>query len=303
VPIGVAIVPKGPKGELWVADPQDSRAEEFNSAGEYIRSTEGGALVEPNFVAVATNGNVWLTDPRATNLKEFSSEGTFIGPTLPLGGEPVGVAVASDGSLEVTDRYHSVVDELSSTGEYLSQFGAEGSGTGQLSGPQGLSIDGSDKLWVTDSRNNRVEAFSSTGGYITQFGSGVFSDPGAVAVASGVAYVTDYENSRVERWEIWESLPTVVTLAASSVAQTSATLNATVNPNGAKVSECSLEYGTSNSYGSSAPCTPSPGSGTSPVAVSASVTGLTSGTTYHFRVSATNAGGTSNGSDQTFNTP
>jgi hypothetical protein len=76
-----------------------------------------------------------------------------------------------------------------------------------------------------------------------------------------------------------------------------------VNPNGGKVSACNLEYGTTTSYGSSAPCTPSPGSGTSAVAVSAAVTGLTSGTTYHFRVSATNAGGTSNGSDQTFTTP
>ena len=96
--------------------------------------------------------------------------------------------------------------------------------------------------------------------------------------------------------------PTVVTEAASAVTQTSATLNATVNPNGGEVSECKLEYGTTTAYGSSAPCTPSPGSGSSPVAVSAAVTGLTANTTYHFRISATNAGGTSNGSDQTFKT-
>ncbi len=43
--------------------------------------------------------------------------------------------------------------------------------------------------------------------------------------------------------------PTVVTGAASSVAQTSATLNATVNPNGGAVSECKFEYGTTASYG------------------------------------------------------
>ena len=44
------------------------------------------------------------------------------------------------------------------------------------------------------------------------------------------------------------------------------------------------------------------GVGESPVAVSASVTGLAANTTYHFRISATNAGGTSNGSDQTLKT-
>jgi IPT/TIG domain-containing protein len=96
--------------------------------------------------------------------------------------------------------------------------------------------------------------------------------------------------------------PTVVTEAASARAQTSATLNASVNPNGGEVSECKFEYGTTTSYGSSAPCAPAPGSGTSAVAVSASVTGLTANTSYHFRVSAKNAGGTSTGGDQTLNT-
>ncbi len=96
--------------------------------------------------------------------------------------------------------------------------------------------------------------------------------------------------------------PAVVTGAASAVAQTTATLSATVNPNGGAVSGCKLEYGTSTSYGSSASCTPPPGAGSSPVAVSSAVTGLAANTTYHFRVVATNAGGTSEGSDQTFKT-
>jgi phosphodiesterase/alkaline phosphatase D-like protein len=97
--------------------------------------------------------------------------------------------------------------------------------------------------------------------------------------------------------------PTVVTKAASAVTQTSTTLNATVNPNGGAVSECELQYGTTTSYASSAPCTPSPGSGTSPVAVSASITSLSANTTYHFRIVATNPAGTSTGSDETFKTP
>jgi len=94
--------------------------------------------------------------------------------------------------------------------------------------------------------------------------------------------------------------PTVATLAASPVAQTSATLNASVNPNGAVLSECKIEYGTSISYGASAPCAPAPGTGTSPVEVSAALTGLVEHTEYHFRISATNPGGMSKGSDQHF---
>jgi hypothetical protein len=96
--------------------------------------------------------------------------------------------------------------------------------------------------------------------------------------------------------------PTVVTGAASAVTQSSATLNATVNPNGATVSDCHFNYGTSTSYGSSVPCTTLPGSGTSPVAVSAPLTGLIAKTTYHFQIVATNATGTGEGTDQTFTT-
>ena len=98
------------------------------------------------------------------------------------------------------------------------------------------------------------------------------------------------------------SVPTVVTKPASAVTQTTATLNATVNPNGGEVKECTFEYGLTNTYGKTAPCTPSPGSGSSPVAVSAAVTGLTLNTGYHFRVSATNSSGPSKGSDETFKT-
>src|SRR5271155_1718636 len=96
--------------------------------------------------------------------------------------------------------------------------------------------------------------------------------------------------------------PTVVTGAASAISQTSATLGATVNPNGREVSECKFEYGATEAYGSSVACSSLPGSGESPVAVSASLTSLTANTTYHFRISATNAGGAGYGSDQTFKT-
>lgn len=96
--------------------------------------------------------------------------------------------------------------------------------------------------------------------------------------------------------------PTLVTLAPSALGQTSATLRASVNPNGGNVSSCSFEYGTSESYGSTVPCSSLPGSGTAPVTVTAPVGSLAAGTTYHFRVLATNPGGSSQSADATFAT-
>ncbi len=96
--------------------------------------------------------------------------------------------------------------------------------------------------------------------------------------------------------------PTVVTEDASSIAQTTATLNATVNPNGGEVTSCEFEYGPAKTYGKSVPCSSLPGSGSSPVAVSAAAVGLSANTTYHFRIVATSPGGTSKGADQTFET-
>jgi outer membrane protein assembly factor BamB len=106
---------------------------------------------------------------------------------------------------------------------------------------------------------------------------------------------------RVSAYRIAQLSPTVSTSYVSA-AQTSATPHAVVNPNGVLVSECKFEYGTTTSYGQSAQCAQSPGSGENPVAVSAALESLSEGTTYHFRITATNPGGTSFGADRTFAT-
>jgi hypothetical protein len=98
------------------------------------------------------------------------------------------------------------------------------------------------------------------------------------------------------------SAPVVSTGAASAVTSTTATLNGTVNPEG-EATTYQFQYGTSTGYGSLTPASPaSAGSGSSAVNESAALSGLTAGTTYDYRLVATNATGTTDGANQTFTT-
>ncbi len=94
------------------------------------------------------------------------------------------------------------------------------------------------------------------------------------------------------------SAPIVSSNPATNVAAPNATLNGTVNPNGLATTYY-FQWGTTTSYGNTTTAT-SAGSGTSNVAVNAIITGLVGGTTYHFRIVATNSDGTANGADLIF---
>jgi hypothetical protein len=92
--------------------------------------------------------------------------------------------------------------------------------------------------------------------------------------------------------------PQVVTGSSANVSSTSATLNGTVNPSG-RATTWFFDYGTTTGYGNKT-ATKDAGSGTSTENVSAAISGLTAGRTYHYRLTAVSDAGTSHGSDQTF---
>ncbi len=96
--------------------------------------------------------------------------------------------------------------------------------------------------------------------------------------------------------------PAATTGATTNLKANEATLNATVNPEGGATSYY-FQYGTTTSYGSKKPAVAaSIGSGTANVAVAQTATALSANTTYHFRVVAESAGGTTYGADKTFTT-
>ncbi len=93
------------------------------------------------------------------------------------------------------------------------------------------------------------------------------------------------------------AVPTVRTGAASSVTYNSAVVGGTVNPEGTST-VVYFQYGATNKYGAQSAPTEIP-AGTKAVAVSTTLASLTAATTYHYRIVATNASGTSLGADRT----
>jgi hypothetical protein len=93
----------------------------------------------------------------------------------------------------------------------------------------------------------------------------------------------------------------VITNPATNITQTSAILNGLVNPNG-NITWVQFQYGMTSSYEDTITATPSPDSGSSNIAVSANISGLTPNTLYHFRALAVSSNDTSYGGDLTSTT-
>jgi phosphodiesterase/alkaline phosphatase D-like protein len=96
------------------------------------------------------------------------------------------------------------------------------------------------------------------------------------------------------------SSPTISTGPATNIANSTAVLNATINPNG-HVTQYDFSYGPTTAYGANTTLHKVK-SGTKAVAVTTTITGLLPGTTYHYRVNASSAGGAVFGADRAFTT-
>src|SRR5207245_9268408 len=94
--------------------------------------------------------------------------------------------------------------------------------------------------------------------------------------------------------------PAVVTNLAANVTSPAATLHGSVDPHGLTTA-VHFQYGTSTSYGHTTPSQSE--TGNTYQSVSANISGLSAGRTYHFRIVATNSVGTSHGGDRTFTKP
>jgi hypothetical protein len=135
--------------------------------------------------------------------------------------------------------------------------------------------------------------------------------PGSVTIDRGLdenlngAFDVESDPRRINTTDIgadeFVPVPTVVTGPASGIGPQSATLIGSLRADLVPTSY-HFEYGPTTAYGSATPATDT-GVVFGALPVAATLDGLTPGTTYHFRLVATNKGGVREGLDQSFTTP
>lgn len=298
-------------GDLYVAGTENGVIYKFDSSGKFLTqltgegTPAGSASFRPRGLAVDTNGDLYVADAANDVVDKFDAAGDYISQIVSTDiTNPATIAVDSSGNVYLNNKGESTVKlEPGGTASVL-----------DLKGTESVAVDSAtDDVYVTE-RNEypapgEITEYDSSGNRLGAFGGERLGSVAGIAVSSttGEVYAADYSNNLIDVFGPAVVIPDATTNAASDVLPRSAMLAGSVDPDGLQVSACQFEYGTSVSYGQSSPCAQSPaaiGSGASPVAVSAGLSGqLLPDTVYHFRLSVSNANGTNHGADLTFTTP
>jgi hypothetical protein len=314
--------------DVYVVDSGHKVLDRFSATGEYLGQLTGFCEAEAEAppcsgsklvafgelfgVAVDSTGDLWVHESvegpegfSESRFHEFSDTGVFL-RTLSNSrrARPSGLGFDSAGNLYTTGApFPKVLKIEPATGNELEEFGELG--------------EGATALAVAPSSNNVLVDLGSALVLYGPFGEpsepplqsfageGLSESHGLAASLAGNAFATQRTADSVARYD-YVLLPTVTTDPATETTNTEATLNGEVNPEGEAIEDCRFEYGLAEAqpghYEHTVACAQPPASitGTSPVAVSADVSGLRAGATYHFRLSASDANGTKAAADETF---
>ena len=220
------------------------------------------------------------------------------------------ITTGPDGNLWFTESAGDAIGRITTAGA-ITEFR---SGLSDDSAPASITAGPDGNLWFTDAgvpgRIGRI----TTAGTITEVATPTIgSAPDGITTGpDGRIWFTETRPRRRRRRARPRRLgrpatatgPTATTAGASGVGQTTATLNGTVDPEGNRTLY-HFDWGTTTAYGHEAVANLAlAGIGDSAQQESVTLTGLTPGTTYHYRLVATDCGGcqsgTSVGTDMTF---
>jgi hypothetical protein len=317
--------------DLWTADVGPGLMDKFSSAGSFLAQGTGEGHWTTGFqtqsVAFSDASNhLYVADSNRDDLWVLNADGTYNSDiTGPWGSGCCFIYAAADnsagpgrGDIYVSSGPRGVfrVDSagaaaaFSGSASYISGAQLTGTPEGSFGELGGVTVDSAGNLYVLDrERGGAVDEFNSAGVFVART-SGLstpsgFIGPNGLAVSpTGDLYVTSQGSpATVDVFGPLAELPGVAIEPAASVEAGGARLNGLVNPENAGAATCQFQWGTTTTYGHTAPCSAGVPNGASPVAVSAQLSGLQANTTYHYRLTATNANGLESSADETFTTP
>ncbi len=225
-------------------------------AGATGSKTPAGGL-SPTGVAVnKANGDIYVSDREHNVIDEFNPGGEYIGQvTDPHLTSPGALAFDSSGDLYVDNGGLS-------SGESVVKFDSSGSfvSTIDSKAPNALAVDAATgHALVYEVEGEQIAEYDSTGALAGVLGTSTPTPLSPPTNPPTSVYVTNVSvgGSTVDIYGPPVIIPDITATAATEVAQFTATLNGEVDPaGGGNVESCQFEYGTSTSYGQTAPCSP-----------------------------------------------
>ncbi len=257
-------------GDLLVAEAERQVISELNPAGEWVGQITSDPQVqfdEPRGVAVSGTGNAYAADGLLGKVDIF-------GPGVAVPDVATGKATKL---ARTTAVLPGTLNGESKPGHYFFEYGttkALGSST-----PLTPFAGGEEKPSVTAS-----ELRAGTSYYYRL----------AAENENGTSY------GATKEFQTPTAVEGLSTGTVSDLQPTSVMLNGTLSPNGVDAHYL-FQWGRTTSYGNET-LTEDSGTGTSPMAAKADLTGLTANTVYHYRLVATNSFGITEGTDQSFTT-
>jgi hypothetical protein len=259
-----------PSDDLYVD--QESQVAEYGPGGELIGTSTGGSeAIAGSYGVAASATSVYVADGARNRID-------LLGPAVVAAdvvlGEATGATTTSEilhgtvnpDGVEVSScRFEYGTESLTGSAPCSPAPGAGGEPVEVTATATGLSPNTAYEYRLV-AENANGQSATSTGGFTTL------------------------------------STPLITEESPRHVAYESSSLEARIDPMGSPTTY-RVEYGTTTAYGNSVPATGSTiGAGSEYVTVEQSLTGLSPGTTYHYRVVAANAYGTTTGEDHTLST-
>ena len=171
-PRGIAI---NTAGNIFVADTNNGRIEEFSPSGVFITSmgTKGkghGQFGGPSGLTVDHYGYIYVAEALNQRVQKLAPNGTFIAEWAFGFYGPGRIAIGPDDSIYVVDSGRTRIVKFSPDGRVLTEWGSGGHGDGQFADHTSVAVDPTtDKVYVADPINKRIQVFDSDGKFLTKW--------------------------------------------------------------------------------------------------------------------------------------